>query len=304
MTTHDVTAPATDDRLAVELAVREAVEKFSRDGVVILRQVVSADLIDSARHAMQSADENSPFAGFIKGKRVPASEDNQENHRFRFKDIYINHKDSRDAIFSPFLIDVLAGIAGEPVLAFQSQGFIRGSGLRVHRDSNFLVTDKPETVIGVWLALEDIEEGMGELVFYPGSHHFPPYEMSEGSLHRVREPGQMSYSNDEYIEYLYDQIRLNRLEDKHFTAKKGDCLLWHAEIVHAGSPVTRVGSTRYSLVTHFCPMSVRPNYFKSFKHATVVRLSDKASFSTLHYNLKDITDSSQLEGKIIPPPAA
>jgi phytanoyl-CoA hydroxylase len=301
MTMHDISIPVADDRDAVELAVQEAVATFSRDGIVVLRQLVSADLIDSAREIMQSADENSPFSGFIKGKFVSASEENQQHHRFRFKDIYINHKDSREAIFSPFLIDVLAGIAGEPVLAFQSQGFIRGSGLRIHRDSNFLVVDKSESVIGVWLALEDIEEGMGELVYYPGSHHFPAYEMSEGSLQRVRDPGQMSYSNDEYIDYLYDQIRLNRLEDKHFTAKKGDCLVWHADMVHAGSPVTRVGSTRYSFVTHFCPVSAQPHYFGHFKNAAIVRHSDKASFSSLHYNLKDISDSSQLEGKVIPP---
>lgn len=294
-----VPVPDTPEWVAT---VAEAVETFRRDGAVILRQAVAPEVVDRIRQVMQSADENSPFAGFIKGKVVVTSQENQQHHRFRFKDLYVNNRDAREAILSPLLIDVLNGISGEPVLAFQSLGFIRGSGLRVHRDSNFVVVDqRPESVIGTWLALEDIEEGMGELVYYPGSHRFPAYEMSEGSLQRVKNPGKISYSNDEYVNYLTDNIEAMGLEEKRFLAKKGDCLVWHADVVHAGSPVTRAGATRYSLATHFCPVSVRPNYFKVSKNATAVRHTDKVFFSSVHHNLKDIPDSAVLESRIVRP---
>ncbi len=282
-------------------AAREAVETFKRDGAVVLRGVVDVETVDRIRQLMQAIDENSPYAGFIKGKVVAPSAENQQHHRFRFKDLYINNEDARRAVFSPLLVDVLYGIAGEPMLAFQNLGFIRGSGLRVHRDSNFVVVDKPETVVGTWLALEDIEEGTGELAYYPGSHLFPAYKFSEGSLHRVKQPGKLSYNNDGYVNYLDEQIRKNGLEEKRFLARKGDCLVWHADVVHAGTPVTRAGSTRYSLVTHFCPISVRPRYFDFFKNATVIRHGDKVAFSTLHHNLKAYSDSSELAGKIIKP---
>lgn len=287
---------------AYQQRVCDAVETFQQDGAVILRGIVDLETVDRIRYVLETADERSPFAGFIKGKVVPCSRENQQHHRFRFKDVYINNSDARAAVLAPILTDVLAGIAGEPMVAFQSLGFIRGSGLRLHRDSNFItVSERPDSVVGAWLALQDIEEGMGELVYYPGSHRFPAYEMSEGSLQRVKSANKISYSNDDYVNYLDENIRALGLEEKHFTARKGDCLLWHANVVHAGSPVTRTGSTRYSFATHFCPLSVKPGYFGFFKNAAVVKHRDNAYFSTLHHSLKGMTDSSELDGKVVAP---
>ncbi len=292
---------------AVDSTKRDA-EIFRRDGAVILRGIISPETADNIKREMQLADESKPYAGFIKGKTVCTSRENQNHHRFRFKDMYINFEDARNALMAPPLIDLLYEGMGEPALAFQSLGFIRGSGLRLHRDSNFIGVDKPETVIGTWLALEDIEEGSGELAYYPGSHRFPAYNLSEGSLHRVRAEGKASYNNDAYVEYLDQQIAENHLEEKRFLAKKGDCLVWHNDIVHAGTPVTRPELTRYSLATHFCALSARPNYFNIFKKASVVRHNEKASFSSTHYNLTEIPESSMLKSRIIkpniPPPLA
>ena len=36
-----------------------------------------------------------------------------------------------------------------------------------------------------------------------------------------------------------------------FLARKGDILIWHADLAHGGSPVKHPGITRKSLVTHF-----------------------------------------------------
>jgi ectoine hydroxylase-related dioxygenase (phytanoyl-CoA dioxygenase family) len=286
---------------------RLAAEIYRRDGAVILEGIISGEIADSIKNEMQTADETKPYAGFIKGKTVCTSRENQAHHRFRFKDIYINFENARDAVLAPALIDLLYEIMGEPVMAFQSLGFTRGSGLRVHRDSNFLAIDKPETVIGTWLALEDIEAGSGELAYYPGSHRFPAYNFSDGSLHRIKTPGKASYNNDEYVHYLNENIAANHLEEKRFLARKGDCLVWHADIVHAGTPVTRPELSRYSLATHFCAISARPNYFNHFKKASIVKHTDKASFSSTHYNLSEIPESSLLKGRIIkpniPPPA-
>ena len=282
-------------------STKKDAELFRRNGAVILRNIVSADILDSIKLEMQETDESKPYVGFIKGKTVAPSRENQQHHRFRFKDMYINFEAARNAVFAPALIDLLYEIMGEPVLAFQCLGFTKGSGLRVHRDANFIGVDKPETVIGTWLALEDIEAGSGELAYYPGSHRFPAYNMSEGSLHRVRGEGKISYNNDGYVDYLNQQIADNRLEEKRFLARKGDCLVWHNDIVHTGTPVTRPELTRYSLATHFCAASARPNYFNFFKKASVVRHTEKAGFCSTHYNLTDIPESSLLKSRIIKP---
>ncbi len=52
-----------------------------------------------------------------------------------------------------------------------------------------------------------------------------------------------------------------------FRARKGDVVIWHADLVHGGSPVTREGSSRNSLVTHFSPVDVDPEWFGATEHS-------------------------------------
>jgi hypothetical protein len=48
-----------------------------------------------------------------------------------------------------------------------------------------------------------------------------------------------------------------------FHPKKGDALIWHADLVHGGSPRTLAGVTRQSLVTHYAPVDVDPEWFET-----------------------------------------
>lgn len=41
------------------------------------------------------------------------------------------------------------------------------------------------------------------------------------------------------------------LEKKFFTAKKGDVLIWHANLLHGGSKVVDQARTRKSMVLHY-----------------------------------------------------
>ena len=47
-----------------------------------------------------------------------------------------------------------------------------------------------------------------------------------------------------------------------FRPKKGDVLLWHADLVHGGAPRERAELTRQSLVTHYCPVNVDPEFLE------------------------------------------
>ena len=49
-----------------------------------------------------------------------------------------------------------------------------GSAVPPHQDSTFLHTSPTQTVVGLWLALEDATEDNGCLWFIPGSHK--PYK--------------------------------------------------------------------------------------------------------------------------------
>jgi len=53
-----------------------------------------------------------------------------------------------------------------------------GSQQSQHQDTAYVVAAKPLSLAACWIALEDIKEGSGELVYYPGSHWFEPFLFS------------------------------------------------------------------------------------------------------------------------------
>ncbi len=283
---------------AADLAAAKA--QFDRDGFYVIPGAVDPALADRICAEMRSIDETSSYVGFIKKVNVIPSKANQQHHKFRFKDLYVNNADAREAVFSPVIIDTMCALTGHPMLAFQSLGFVKGSGLRIHNDANFVSVDQPQSVVGCWLALEDIEPGCGELIYYPGSHRFPLYEFGNGSAHKDKKKDGI-YGHEPYVNWLAEQIKINHLEEKRFTAKKGDCLIWHAYLVHAGSPVTRIESSRYSFATHFCALDARPNYFNHFKKASLVKHAENCYFTSRHYDMREISTSEELAHTVLPP---
>ncbi len=63
-----------------------------------------------------------------------------------------------------------------------------------------------------------------------------------------------------YVDSLHKRSAERGLARRRFLAKKGDVLLWSADLAHGGSTYTDKGITRKSLVTHYCPVSCRPIY--------------------------------------------
>ena len=54
-----------------------------------------------------------------------------------------------------------------------------------------------------------------------------------------------------YEEKIGEIVTEKKLPKKIFTAKKGDVLIWHANLIHGGEKITRPGSTRKSIVVHY-----------------------------------------------------
>jgi phytanoyl-CoA hydroxylase len=65
-----------------------------------------------------------------------------------------------------------------------------------------------------------------------------------------------------------------------FAARKGDVLVWHADLVHGGNPVSSE-ITRKSIVTHYSPKHLSPLFAETMR----VRLWDHGGhrYTTSHY---------------------
>lgn len=150
----------------------------------------------------------------------------------------------------PELLELLSFLLGKPVIPFQSLSFVQGSEQRAHSDSIHMTTEPPGYLIATWTALEDCTEDGGPLFYYPGSHRLP-YVMTPDYDSGNTRFTIGDHSNRHYEDKIESLIRKHRLEKKLFLARRGDVLIWHANLLHGGSAIARPGATRRSIVCHY-----------------------------------------------------
>ncbi len=253
-----------DGKLELRTITEEEADRlrsWRRNGYTVLEGAVPPETIDAVR-----ADLEAAWSAGAPGLFVEHYSDNRMN----FEPIRPEHRDiphkvldfhgfsepARQAIFSPPIRRFLELLFERPAMAFQSLVFSYGTEQDMHQDTAFVVLRSPLEFTGLWIALEDIEEGTGELQYYEGSHRIPQF-LWEGKC-RAMPPG--TTSQNDFLRWMVEKPEELGCPLRKFTPRKGDALVWHADLVHGGSPVTKKGHTRRSLVTHLCPVDNDPAY--------------------------------------------
>jgi len=148
------------------------------------------------------------------------------------------------------LIELLSFLLDTEVVPFQTINFVHGSNQRAHSDSIHMTTYPLGYLIAVWIALEDTNPDNGPLFYYPGSHRLPYLlnnDFNEGTT--LLTTGKKDYGD--YEDRIEAVIREKQLTPSVFLAKKGDILIWHANLIHGGLPVKNPALTRKSMVIHY-----------------------------------------------------
>ncbi len=177
-------------------------------------------------------------------------------------DLHCFSETIRQTMFAPAVTAFLELIFESRVFASQSLTFLRGSAQEPHQDSAYVAYTIPRQFAASWIALEDVTIGAGELFYYDGSHRFPDF-LYGGDYKSVSEAERCGATDDLPIEINAHVNGLSRQAAEHglsksvFAAKKGDALIWHADLVHGGNPIS-TSATRKSLVTHYCPKRLAP----------------------------------------------
>lgn len=147
--------------------------------------------------------------------------------------------------------DILSFILGKEVVPFQTINFIKGSEQRTHSDSIHMTTYPLGYLIAIWIALEDINLEQGPLSYYPGSHTMDyvlneDYQKGSSAL-KIGDDKHYSAYEDK----IADVVKQSGISKQIFSAKKGDVLVWHANLLHGGEPIVNPSSTRKSMVVHY-----------------------------------------------------
>ena len=147
------------------------------------------------------------------------------------------------------IINLLSHLFGRKAFPFQTLNFPIGTQQHFHSDSVHFSSVPERFMCGVWVALEDVDEDNGPLLYYPGTHTWPIYSTDQlgVNVHELgEEPGQGLY------EPLWrDLVEAAGITPQEFHPRKGQALIWAANLLHGGAPVIDRSRTRWSQVTHY-----------------------------------------------------
>ncbi|MCW3697123.1 MULTISPECIES: phytanoyl-CoA dioxygenase family protein [Burkholderia] len=167
----------------------------------------------------------------------------------RIQDAWINDLDVKAIATNRQMLDLLGRLYGRAAFPFQTLNFRVGTQQKLHTDAVHFSSIPPRFMCGVWVALEDISPEAGPLQLAPGSHNWP---MIDNATAGRRGFGVSSESAQLPYQEIWDaMVEAKGANIRTFEARKGQALIWCANLLHGGSPQINPALSRWSQVTHY-----------------------------------------------------
>ncbi|GAB2497579.1 phytanoyl-CoA dioxygenase family protein [Arenimonas alkanexedens] len=243
----------------------EKLTRWHEDGLVIFENVVDTRLIDALgsdveylrRHAGDFSLEVELRGQQGDIKRLSAEE--LEYSGIKFNNIHTISRAAARLSLTPVVAHFLRHVFQGPPCALQSLTFYRGSQQPIHIDYPYVRCQSPLAFLAAsWIPLEDIHPDSGPLAYYPGSHRTEVsgvFDWGDGSIvlepDSVRQPQELS-------DHLAERMSAAGIAPKVFCPRKGDALIWHGNLSHAGTQIVDASRTRKSYVTHYTSLHAYP----------------------------------------------
>ncbi|MEZ5967269.1 MAG: phytanoyl-CoA dioxygenase family protein [Planctomycetota bacterium] len=188
----------------------------------------------------------------------------------RVQDGWAQSEAVRSIAVNPRVLQLISLLYGRRGWPFQTLNFSCGTQQPYHSDAVHFSSVPERYMCGVWVAFEDIHDDNGPLIYYPGSHKWPIY----GNEHVgtwAEEPG--TRTQETHRTWWERGVQRYGLERRTFCCKRGQALLWAANLLHGGDMQRDPKCTRWSQVTHY--------YFDDCAYYTPV--ASDPIFGRIHY---------------------
>ncbi|UVI30223.1 phytanoyl-CoA dioxygenase family protein [Paenibacillus spongiae] len=233
--------------------------QYHRDGFLKVEGLLSKDdvgmlfnLAEEQRLGIKSDKKDAPGDNPLDGEFASAT---------RVHMLSRVNADAERGMLNPRVLDVIEALIGPDVYALQSMMFLnppgRG-GQGWHQDSYYIKTH-PDTLIGAWIALEEVDEENGCLWVAPGSNHepiYPPAGHGGGNVHAV--DAFVDLTAVENVSHIDDEVNtLSKVVAQYpppisVPMKAGDVLFFHSHLFHRSFPNRTTDRYRRSYVCHYC----------------------------------------------------
>lgn len=167
----------------------------------------------------------------------------------RIQDAWTFDADVRAIAANEQVLELLGKLYGRRAFPFQTLNFPVGTQQHRHSDSIHFSSIPERFMCGVWVAMEDVHADAGPLTYLPGSHKWPI--LSNLMIGR-RGFGTLQQHAQDPFEPAWDAlVEASGVEQELFLARKGQALIWAANLLHGGSLQYDPTRTRWSQVTHY-----------------------------------------------------
>lgn len=167
----------------------------------------------------------------------------------RIQDAWRFDEDVRAIAANQIVIDLLSKLYGREAFPFQTLNFPVGTQQEAHSDSVHFSSLPERFMCGVWLAMEDIGADAGPLFYYPGSHRWPI--MTNALIGRRGYGSDLASAQDPYGPAWNALCDAHAVSQEVFLPRKGQALIWCANLLHGGMHQNDPRLTRWSQVTHY-----------------------------------------------------
>ncbi|MGB3508709.1 MAG: phytanoyl-CoA dioxygenase family protein [Microcoleaceae cyanobacterium] len=228
-------------QLSLDQETKKLVKQFADQGYVIIDNLGIENIAETADRIVEDL---TPIYG-DKGKVESAW-----IYHDRIQDAWTFNQNVKKIATAPKIINLLKILYQREPIPFQTLNFRFGTQQSTHSDSIHFSSVPARFMCGVWVALEDVDANNGPLHYYPGSHKLPIFDLNDLGI-------TGSYQNKPYDtypiyeEFLQSLIEQNGLKKVELYVRKGQALIWAANLLHGGSSVLDKKRTRYSQVTHY-----------------------------------------------------
>jgi hypothetical protein len=213
----------------------EALRQFVKNGFLVLPDVVDADHLTRLNAALDDA-----VARKLEGYEWGVSQ--------RLHNLHLQYPAIRELWLHPTVLRMLRLIFDAPGRPCQSLTYVFGSQQEHHQDTIHLTSFPAGRMCGVWTALEDVQPDSGELVVFPGSHRLPRVYMKDAGIPKVGEDWSQFGAT---VTPMWTKLLDGRFAREVYQPKAGTVLIWHENLMHAGSMRLDMSKSRRSIVGHY-----------------------------------------------------
>ena len=231
----------------------DALQQLQANGYVVIRECMgrlNCDYVLGQINAFKSRNQD-----------IISSNADEFGHLYRVVNLHVAIEALAESFVSiEAALKTCDGFFSAETSLYTSLYYERGSEQALHRDSPYFCTKPENKYLGVWLALDDVDDDNGPLRVVPGSHLLPEIDVEEigleifGDLKKI--PSTSMEGWNRYQSEIQEQCSKQGLTAHNVHVNKGDVIIWHPLMSHGGAPHAVKQRSRRSIVMHVTPVGV------------------------------------------------